>query len=384
MAMQVRVCAFIMDPCDILNVRFHFGGQFVRMGPNLDYVGGDEAMSEIERDKLSLPELKGYLGDHVPLKKSMKIYFLLPGKELVDGLFFLCDDAGCIKMCEYITEGGVADVYVEYSGEQDDGSASDFENEMGNESAGESDVEPDAIITAEEDVQIVSENPSSVTGIGNLFVANGSGAITQVQGQTSQFDVLDEPITGSSQIFNPGSQSGSAAAQQLIVQQLDHAHEHEEDANGSAFSDSEEDDSDYVAGNDDSGLDDEYVELREEARAFKKRIRDSKRWAERNPSNVVPIDLVANVEEVIGEDHFDSDDEDYSYDDETDDDGQVVRRKSQYIRYNPKADIPILCLGMVFRSKSQMKKALIKYGLLTFRSIIFMKSEDERIRAKCG
>ena len=62
MAMQVRVCAFIMDPCDILNVRFHFGGQFVRMGPNLDYVGGDEAMSEIERDKLSLPELKGYLG----------------------------------------------------------------------------------------------------------------------------------------------------------------------------------------------------------------------------------------------------------------------------------------------------------------------------------
>lgn len=74
--MQVRICAFIMDPCDILNVRFHFGGQFVRMGPNLDYVGGDEAMSEIERDKLSLPELKGYLGDHVPLKESMKIYFL--------------------------------------------------------------------------------------------------------------------------------------------------------------------------------------------------------------------------------------------------------------------------------------------------------------------
>ena len=44
MAMQVRVCAFIMDPCDILNVRFHFGGLFVRMGPNLDYVGGAEAM----------------------------------------------------------------------------------------------------------------------------------------------------------------------------------------------------------------------------------------------------------------------------------------------------------------------------------------------------
>ena len=44
-----------MDPSDILNVRFHVGGQFVRIGPNLDYAGGDEAMSVIERDKLSLP-----------------------------------------------------------------------------------------------------------------------------------------------------------------------------------------------------------------------------------------------------------------------------------------------------------------------------------------
>ena len=43
-----------MDPSEILNVRVHFGGEFLRIGPNLGYVGGDEAMSEIERDKLSL------------------------------------------------------------------------------------------------------------------------------------------------------------------------------------------------------------------------------------------------------------------------------------------------------------------------------------------
>jgi hypothetical protein len=41
-----------MDPSEILNVLFHFGGEFVRVGPNLDYVGGDEALSEIERDNL--------------------------------------------------------------------------------------------------------------------------------------------------------------------------------------------------------------------------------------------------------------------------------------------------------------------------------------------
>ncbi|KAE8782490.1 hypothetical protein D1007_44157 [Hordeum vulgare] len=41
---------------EILNVRFHIGGEFIGIGPNLQYVGGDEEMSEIERDKLSLQE----------------------------------------------------------------------------------------------------------------------------------------------------------------------------------------------------------------------------------------------------------------------------------------------------------------------------------------
>ncbi|KAE8775323.1 hypothetical protein D1007_52193 [Hordeum vulgare] len=206
----------------------------------------------------------------------MKIHFLMPGKELVDGLLFLCNDAGCMKMSEYITDGGVAEVYVEYFGEQDDestsASGSDFENEMGNESEGETDVEPDAIITAEDDVHITSVDPSSLTVAENVAVPTESGVITQV--------------------VNPGTHSGNAAVQQT--------HEHEGDDNGSVVSESEEDDSDYVAGSDDSGLEEEYVELREQAKAFKKRIRDSKRWAQRNPSSFVPIDLVANVEEVVG------------------------------------------------------------------------------------
>ncbi|XP_048532810.1 uncharacterized protein LOC125511465 [Triticum urartu] len=390
-----------MDPCDKLHVRFHFGGQFVRIGPTLDYVGGDEASSEIERDRLSLPEIKGFLGDHIPVKESMKIHFLMPGKKLVDGLLFLCDDAGCMKMSEYITDGGVAEVYVEYFGEQDDQSASDsgsdFENEMDNDLEGETDVEPDAVITADDDVQIISVDPSSLTAIENVLEPNESAVITQVissptnhnfcrkqrtessqvQISSSQFQIQSSQVQiYSSQVINPVIDSGNAAAQQT--------QEHDNDDNGSAVSDSEEDDSDYVAGSDDSGLEEEYVELREQAKAFKKRIRDSKRWAQRNPSGVVPIDLVANVEEVVGEDHFDSDDEDYSYDEESDHEGEFVRRKTKFPRYNPKVDIPLFCLGMVFRSKEQMRKALIKYGLLTFRSINFMKSEEGRIRAKCG
>ena len=109
------VCFFseIMDPTEILNVWFHIGGKFIRIGPNLDYVGGDQAMSEIERDKLSLQEVKGYLKDHTQLMESMKFYFLLPGKELINGLVFLHDDSSCVKMSDYICVGGVADVYVE-------------------------------------------------------------------------------------------------------------------------------------------------------------------------------------------------------------------------------------------------------------------------------
>ena len=45
-----------MDILDTLPVRFHFGGDFVNDGNKKKYVGGREAMSYIDRDKLSLPE----------------------------------------------------------------------------------------------------------------------------------------------------------------------------------------------------------------------------------------------------------------------------------------------------------------------------------------
>jgi hypothetical protein len=105
-----------MDPIEMLNVLFHYGGEFIRIGPNLDYVGGDEALLEIERDKLSMPELKGFFKEHVEPKESMKYYFLLPGKELVDGLVFLSDDKACQKMADYVSLGGISYIYVEYHG----------------------------------------------------------------------------------------------------------------------------------------------------------------------------------------------------------------------------------------------------------------------------
>uniref|UniRef100_A0A453RG38 Transposase MuDR plant domain-containing protein n=1 Tax=Aegilops tauschii subsp. strangulata TaxID=200361 RepID=A0A453RG38_AEGTS len=79
---------------------------------------------------------------------------------------------------------------------------------------------------------------------------------------------------------------------------------------------------------------------------------------------------------------YDSSDEDYSYDEDSD--GQVVRRKSQLPRYHNDTEIPHFSLTMVFRSKNQLVKALKRYGIVTKRSIQFLKSESDRVRAKCG
>ena len=53
-----------MDPLGTLAVRFHFNGEFVNRGRQKLYCGGREAMSYIDRDKVSLPELFGHLKDH--------------------------------------------------------------------------------------------------------------------------------------------------------------------------------------------------------------------------------------------------------------------------------------------------------------------------------
>ena len=89
------------------------------------------------------------------VKESIKFYFLMPGRELVNGLMFLYDDAGCMRMSDYTTDGGVADIYVEYNGEEDDGeegsaSGSDFEDEIKDHIGSASEEDMPIIMTAEE------------------------------------------------------------------------------------------------------------------------------------------------------------------------------------------------------------------------------------------
>jgi hypothetical protein len=213
-----------MNSTEILTVRFHFGGEFVHIGKKLDYVGGDEAISEIQRDKLSLQEVLGFLKDHMEFKESMKLYFLHPGKELVNGLVFLYDDLGCLKMSEHTIDGGVADIYVEYHGQEDVvsiSSGSDFEHEIAGLADCESDIsDVPEVMTATDDES--DPTSTSVGQLENVFVPDDYG-LTQVMSFPNQnvsvrrsfvqnyvrrdIDTGSQGMTGNSQVINSSMRS---------------------------------------------------------------------------------------------------------------------------------------------------------------------------------
>lgn len=103
----------VMDVLDYLQVRYHWGGEFINDGKVLYYCGGSEAISFIELDKISLPGIMDHLRCHCNVGEGVLLHWLFPGKELKDGLRVLVDDNSCLYMSECIVDGGVVDIYVE-------------------------------------------------------------------------------------------------------------------------------------------------------------------------------------------------------------------------------------------------------------------------------
>jgi alpha-galactosidase len=95
-----------------LPVHFHFNGEFFRNSNELFYVGGTEAISYIDRDRLSLSEVLGHLRDHCDVKEGTLLHWLFPGREMSIGLRALVDDKACQYMSDCVVDG-VAEVYVE-------------------------------------------------------------------------------------------------------------------------------------------------------------------------------------------------------------------------------------------------------------------------------
>uniref|UniRef100_A0A0E0LSX2 PB1-like domain-containing protein n=1 Tax=Oryza punctata TaxID=4537 RepID=A0A0E0LSX2_ORYPU len=98
-----------MDVLDTLVVRFHLKGVFVLDGSEKKYCGGSEALSYVDRDKVSFPELFGHLKDHYNVMSGTLLHWLFPSKDLQTGLRVLSNDKACKLMCDYTGELDVAD-----------------------------------------------------------------------------------------------------------------------------------------------------------------------------------------------------------------------------------------------------------------------------------
>lgn len=290
----------VMDNLDVLCIRFHFGGEFDYDGYSVVYNGGQTEMSYIERDKVALPEIRGYLGDHVSLSEEDEVIFhwLFLGAELNNGLKALSDDKECLYMAQCIIMGDVAEIYAE-------------------------------ILKHNEDDNVVLSN-----------------------GVSDDSDVEDD-----------------------IEEEYD-SHSDAEDSS----------ETDGIAEDDEerSEDDEEAQENREHANKVKK-----------NPcatitvtsDNVVLVSDSPNKQDDKGLDDdtdtpFLDSSEEASYDDA--EDGEAIRRKSRFPKYDSKAHTPKFEIGMTFAGRAKFKEAVIKYGLVTNRHIRFPKDEAKKIRARCS
>ncbi|CAO2146679.1 unnamed protein product [Urochloa humidicola] len=102
-----------MGDSKVLTVRFHFNGVFVHDGSSLQYCNGDEGVSHIEKDKLSIPELEGYLVDHTTFKRAVRMYWLPFDAVVSTGMRLLVDDKSCLNMMDALGSDGVVDIYTE-------------------------------------------------------------------------------------------------------------------------------------------------------------------------------------------------------------------------------------------------------------------------------
>ncbi|KAL6654545.1 hypothetical protein ACP70R_008010 [Stipagrostis hirtigluma subsp. patula] len=303
-----------MDPLDILPVRFHFGGEFDFDGNSLNYIRGRVELSHIERDKLSLPELRGFLSDHVALAQEdhVEFHWLSPGAELSSGLRALADDKICMLMSDSITNGEVAEVYVE--------------------------------------IYKVTDGDNVV-----MWTCDGPAAVMPVH--CSQQIVQDEQ----------GSECSS---------------DNEESGDNREQEDSDSDDSDYVQGNDDtSEHDEEAQEFREHARNVKKNPCATKVVGAPKASKV-QVEESDEGDGLQREEAYMDSSEEASYSD--DENGEAIRRKSKYPRFDNNAEKPKFTVGMTFGGRKEFKSALIKYGLAMKRHLRFPKDEKYRIRARCS
>nr|CAD39930.2 OSJNBa0091C12.8 [Oryza sativa Japonica Group] len=326
-----------MDPFGTLAVRFHFNGEFVNRGRQKLYCGGREAMSYIDRDKVSLPELFGHLKDHCKF----------------------VDDKVCGFMSDCISEGSVVEVYADEPIviDVDEEEHSDYEAEMELDLDEESEEEGDEDKDGDRNVKVKDKGKAIVDkGKGKAVVGAGKGKAIEVDESASDRRIViyreRSPLRENAPIREYSPSRDTSPINTILP------------------SDSE-DDSDYVGGDDCPSEDDE------EAREIEGHYKELKRKMRAGKS----ARTAGGPKDGNDTPYADSDDED-SYD-EVGSDGELVRRKGKFPRFQKQPGVPVFELGMKFSSKHQFKKTIIKYALAERKVINFIKDDHKRVRAKC-
>ncbi|XP_024313531.1 uncharacterized protein LOC112270082 [Brachypodium distachyon] len=466
------------DLLDYLSIRYRICGKFVMRHGVMMYVGGIIGLYHSDRDKLCYQEIMDFFKDMISVeldwlddRRQVKIYWLSPGKAVDDGLSLLYDDASVRRMDSQITNGGVAELYVEHFEYESD------ENENENENQSDADWEPDnqpgvlqlsSLDNSEEEeaeeqaaeepaveepiaeesvglvnirlaetyskqkgtkfpllpvqavgtdyvISLLSDAPTETTIEDEMEKLLISPSKEELVGRHTAEEIGDDAKKESSnskdmtpskkdldvelkrfrKIYGYSQEDKKKKVKRTLIPAKPHpsrekitppepdvsaakkserkeseyvpleTNENEQEA----VDDSEEDtDTECVPPECSSGGDSEAEQIRKLAREIRRQKRAKKMGATTGPvvkDNNVVEEKVGDLDVGYDTDYFDSNDDDCSYDEESDGEGGKLfkRRKSSWQRFDSKAEEPTFQLGMVFSGKEQMKKALIKYGI---------------------
>ncbi|KAK9153010.1 hypothetical protein Sjap_000490 [Stephania japonica] len=82
--------------------------------------------------------------------------------------------------------------------------------------------------------------------------------------------------------------------------------------------------------------------------------------------------------------YFESDDMgSYCSEVDSDDESEFVRRKNPRVRFDTKTELPVFCIGMIFSSMDEARRAVKKYAIKRGLGIKLVKNDKTRLRAKC-
>ncbi|KAM0900630.1 hypothetical protein ACQ4PT_020472 [Festuca glaucescens] len=183
-----------------------------------------------------------------------------------------------------------------------------------------------------------------------------------------------------------------------VEHQVDHEHHQDkgkENVKSSAHEEEdggESSDSDYEAvhevdSEDSSANDDEAICYRQQALELKNRVKRKMLGEEEVKTTKVPEEFIVpenlKLEQDDGSECFDSEDE-LSYDEDSDGEGNVRRRRTKHRVYDESADVKEFELGQAFHDSREFKQAVVNYGLKNFHHILFPKDERNRVSAICS